>query len=42
MKILCQNCGYEFETRDVTFHNIMECPKCGAPYVGDGLGLMWL
>jgi predicted Zn-ribbon and HTH transcriptional regulator len=42
MKIICQNCGYEFDTKDVSFHTIKDCPKCNAPYTGNGLGIAWV
>jgi len=41
VKIVCPNCGFEFDTDRATSYNISLCPKCGAPFVQDGLGVAW-
>lgn len=41
MRIVCQNCGHEFETGYPMAYNISMCPKCGAPFVQDGIGVTW-
>jgi len=41
MRIVCRNCGYEFETNNPVPETINMCPKCGAPYIQNGVGVTW-
>ena len=42
MKIICPNCGFEINLKDIPISYLSECPRCGAPIVGkDGMGVTW-
>jgi len=42
MLIVCHNCGWKRDTSELDKHNITNCPRCGAPLFGDGIGLAWV
>jgi len=42
MKIICKNCGTEFEFSELYPSNMTNCPKCGAPISENWIGLKWV